>query len=100
MTTNVVLEWKNLNLTIEKKEYNFLKCKIETEQKRILDNGMEILLFFVSKCLIFFSFFFLFFDMFFMKFMVFHKFNDFFDNFFKRFLPQSFFRRFYHRISS
>lgn len=41
MTQNVVLEWKNLNLIIEKRELSILKCQINTEQKRILDNGKK-----------------------------------------------------------
>lgn len=38
MTAKVILEWRNLNLVIEKKEFNFSKCRTNTEEKRILDN--------------------------------------------------------------
>lgn len=35
----VILEWRNLNLTIEKREFSYLKCSTKFEEKRILDNG-------------------------------------------------------------
>lgn len=38
MTAKVILEWRNLNLVIEKKEFNFSKCRTSTEEKLILDN--------------------------------------------------------------
>lgn len=38
MTAKVILEWRNLNLVIEKKEFNFSKCRTNIEEKRILDN--------------------------------------------------------------
>lgn len=41
MSASVVLEWRNLNLIIEKREFEFTKCKTTVEEKRILDNGME-----------------------------------------------------------
>lgn len=40
MTTNVILEWRNLNLIIEKREFNFWKCRTIHEEKRILENGI------------------------------------------------------------
>lgn len=40
MDTGVVLEWKNLNLTLEQREFSYLKCRDKVEEKRILDNGM------------------------------------------------------------
>lgn len=39
MTTDVILEWRNLNLIIEKREFNYWKCRTNNEEKRILDNG-------------------------------------------------------------
>lgn len=38
MTAKVILEWRNLNLVIEKREFNFSKCRTNIEVKRILDN--------------------------------------------------------------
>lgn len=43
MTTDVILEWRNLNLIIEKREFNYWKCRSNIEEKRILDNGKAIL---------------------------------------------------------
>lgn len=35
----VCLEWKNLNLSVQKSEYDFWKCKRRIEDKKILSNG-------------------------------------------------------------
>lgn len=40
MGTPVVLEWRNLNLTIEKSEFKYLKCSKRVEKKTILENGI------------------------------------------------------------
>lgn len=40
MATGVVLEWRNLNLTVEQREFSYLKCRDKVEEKCILDNGM------------------------------------------------------------
>lgn len=39
MTAPVVLEWRNLNLIIKKREFKISKCKTQVEEKRILENG-------------------------------------------------------------
>lgn len=39
MTGSIILKWTNLQLTIEKKEFNYLKCSEQVEKKRILNNG-------------------------------------------------------------
>lgn len=45
MTTDVILEWRNLNLTIAKSEFNIWKCRVNREEKRILDNGIHVFFF-------------------------------------------------------
>lgn len=40
MCASVILEWKNLNLTIKKHEFKFSKCATQVEEKRILENGI------------------------------------------------------------
>lgn len=42
MNSSVVLEWRNLNLTIEKREFSYLKWQTNVEEKRILENGMKV----------------------------------------------------------
>lgn len=42
MTTNVILEWRNLDLTIRKSEFSILKCRKQVEEKQILDNGKQM----------------------------------------------------------
>lgn len=46
MSTNVILEWRNLNLTIEKCEFSILKCRKTVEKNQILDNGNELFKYF------------------------------------------------------
>lgn len=45
MSASVVLEWRNLNLTFEKREFEFSKFNTTVEEKRILDNGMRFSMF-------------------------------------------------------
>lgn len=39
MDTPVDLQWKNLNLCIEKSEFSYLKCQKIHEKKTILNDG-------------------------------------------------------------
>lgn len=39
MSAPVILEWRNLNLTIKKREFKFLKCETQTKESRIIENG-------------------------------------------------------------
>lgn len=39
MSASVVLEWRNLNLTIKKREFKWSKSATQIEEKCILDNG-------------------------------------------------------------
>lgn len=43
MTAPVILEWRNLNLTIEKRELNISKCEKHVEERRILENGNKLI---------------------------------------------------------
>lgn len=40
--TAVNLEWRNLNLTIEKRELKISKCETQVEERRILENGNKL----------------------------------------------------------
>lgn len=43
MSTPVCLEWQNLSLTIKTKEFQYLKCRSQVEEKKILRNGMSVI---------------------------------------------------------
>lgn len=52
MTAPVILEWRNLNLVIKKRELKISKCKTLVEERRILENGNKsiiVLEYFAAK---------------------------------------------------
>lgn len=42
MEHSLNLEWKHLNLEIKKSEFSFWKCKRQTEEKIILNDGKSV----------------------------------------------------------